>query len=145
MAMTVNELAKRTRVPGHVVRYYTRAGLLRPRRDPANRYHLYRDADVTRLRFIRRAKLLGFTLGDISQILRDADRRESPCPRTRRIIVDRLKESEHRLSALLALQGRMRKAVKVWRKLPDAVPDGESICHLIEAVTKNEHLDDAMK
>lgn len=145
MTMTVNELAKRARVQAHIVRYYTRAGLLRPRRDPANRYHLYRDADVTRLRFIRRAKLLGFRLGDIGQILRDADRRQSPCPRTRRIVLDRLKESEQRLSTLLALQGRMQRAIKVWRKLPDAVPDGDSICHLVEAVTKNEDLDIPLK
>ena len=141
MVMTVNELAKRAHVQAHVVRYYTRAGLLRPRRHPTNRYHLYRDADLTRLQFIGRAKLLGFTLGDISQILRDADRRQSPCPRTRRIILERLNESEQRLSALLALRGRIQKAIKVWRKLPDAVPDGESICHLIEAVTKNVALD----
>jgi DNA-binding transcriptional MerR regulator len=143
--MTVNKLAKRAQVQAHVVRYYTRAGLLRPRRDPANRYHVYGDADVSRLRFIRRAKLLGFTLGDISQILHDADRRRSPCPRTRRIILDRLKESEQQLSALLALRGRIQKAIEVWRKLPDAVPDGESICHLIEAVTKNEDLDFPVK
>jgi DNA-binding transcriptional MerR regulator len=140
MAMKVNELAKRAGVQAHVVRYYTRAGLLRPRRDPANRYHLYRDADVTRLRFIRRAKLLGFRLLDISQILRDADRRQSPCPKTRQIILDRLKEGEQRLSTLLALQGRMQKAAKVWRKLPDALPDGDSICHLVEAVTRDEDL-----
>jgi hypothetical protein len=56
-----------------------------------------------------------------------------------------LTESDRRLSALLALQGRMQKAIKVWRKLPDAVPDGDSICYLIEAVTKNEDLDDAFK
>jgi hypothetical protein len=28
----------------------------------------------------------------------------------------------------------MGKAIKAWKKLPDAVPDGESICRLIEAV-----------
>ena len=39
----------------------------------------------------------------------------------------------------------MQKAIKVWRKLPDAVPDGDSICHLIEAATKNEDLDIPLK
>jgi DNA-binding transcriptional MerR regulator len=134
--MTVNDLARRAGIPGHVVRYYTRVGLLKPHRDPTNQYRVYRASDVARLRFIRRAKVLGFTLGDIGQILHDADRRRSPCPRTRRIILSRMGESEQRLSALLALQGRMQNAIKVWRKLPDAVPNGESICHLIEAVTK---------
>jgi DNA-binding transcriptional MerR regulator len=145
MTMTVNDLAIGAGVPAHVVRYYTRAGLLRPGRDQNNHYRLYRDGDVTRLIFIRRAKVLGFTLADIGQILRDADRRRSPCPKTRRIILSRLEESEQRLSALVALQGRMRRAIRIWRKLPDAVPDGESICHLIEAVTKNEDLDLALK
>ena len=141
MPMTVKELAQQAGTPAHVVRYYTRAGLLKPRRDPSNRYRLYRESDLMRLRFILRAKLLGFTLGDIGQILRDADRERSPCPRTRSLIVTRLGESEERLSTLMVLQGRMRKAVKVWRKLPDAVPNGESICRLIEAVTEDATLD----
>jgi DNA-binding transcriptional MerR regulator len=140
MTMTVNDLAIRAGVPAHVVRYYTRAGLLRPGRDRNNHYRLYRDGDVTRLRFIRRAKSLGFTLADIGQIFRDADRRRSPCPKTRTIILSRLEESEQRLSALVALEGRMKRAISVWKRMPDAVPDGESVCHLIEAVTTNEDL-----
>jgi cytochrome c-type biogenesis protein CcmH/NrfG len=55
--------------------------------------------------------------------------------------VTRLNESEERLVALVGLQSRIKKAVKVWRKMPDAVPTGDSICHLIEAVTQNEDLD----
>ena len=141
--MTVNEVARQAGVPAHVVRYYTRAGLLKPRRDPDNRYRLYGAYDLTRLRFIRRAKLLGFTLGDVGQILRDADRRRSPCPRTRTIIVTRLGESERQSSTLLTLQQRMKKATRAWRKLPDAVPDGDSICHLIEAVTDDPALERA--
>jgi DNA-binding transcriptional MerR regulator len=136
VALTVNQLAGRAGVPPHIVRYYSQAGLLRARRDPANRYRLYSDAEVVRLRFIRRAKVLGFTLADIRQILRDADRRRSPCPKTRRIILKRLEQSEERCAELIALQGRMKKAVRVWRKMPDALPNGESICHLIEAVTE---------
>lgn len=141
MALTVSDLAKRAGVPPHVVRYYTRAGLLKPRRNRGNRYRLYSDADVTRLTFIRRAKSLGFTLGDIGQILRDADRLRSPCPKARKIIVTRLEASEEHLAELVDLQQRMRKAIKVWRKMPDAVPTGDSICRLIEAVTQNPSLD----
>ena len=141
--MTVNEVARQAGIPAHVVRYYTRAGLLKPRRDPDNHYRLYTKSDLTRLRFIRRAKLLGFTLGDVGQILRDADRRRSPCPRTRAIIMTRLGESERQSSTLLTLQQRMKKATRAWRKLPDAVPDGDSICHLIEAVTDDPALERA--
>jgi MerR family Zn(II)-responsive transcriptional regulator of zntA len=84
MPFTVSDLAKSAGVPAHVVRYYTRTGLLKPRGDRSNRYRLCTNADVTRLRFIRRAKSLGFTLGDIGQILRDADRRRSRARRRER-------------------------------------------------------------
>ena len=141
--MTVNQVARQAGVPAHVVRYYTRAGLLKPRRDPDNRYRLYGAYVLTRLRFIRRAKLLGFTLGDVGQILRDADRRRSPCPRTRTIIMTRLGESERQSSTLLTLQQSMKKAIKAWRKLPDAVPDGDSICRLIKAATDGPALERA--
>jgi len=145
MAMTVNELAKQTGVAPHVVRYYTRAGLLRPRRHPTNEYRLYRDADANRLRFIRRAKFLGFTLKDIGQILRDADRGQSPCPRARAIIVDRLEQGEQRLAAETALRRRMKRAVKIWRTRRDSLPNGQSICALIEAVTTDASLDGAIE
>lgn len=138
MAITVSELATMAGVPAHVVRFYTREGLLKPRRNRTNGYRLYSEADVTRLRFIRRAKSLGFTLDDIGQILRDSDRRQSPCPRTRSLILKRLQEAEERLSALRELQNRMKQAVEIWRRMPDRAPDGQSVCHLIEAVTVDD-------
>ena len=141
--MTVNAIARQAGVSAHVVRYYSRAGLLKPRKNPANRYRLYTRSDLTRLRFIRRAQLLGFTLRDVRQILQDADRRHSPCPLARAIIVTRLGDSEREFSALLAMQQRMKRALKAWRRLPDAVPNGESLCRLIEAVTDDGVLERA--
>lgn len=134
--MTVNELAKQAGVRPHVVRYYTSVGLLEADREPRNRYRKYRHRDVARLRFIRHAKLLGFTLGDIKEILRDADNHRSPCPRARELIVKRLAENQARLDELVTLQARMSSAVKTWRSLPDGMPDGDRICHLIESVTE---------
>ena len=145
MTITVAGLAKRVGVPAHVVRHYTRMGLLKPRRNRTNRYRLYAESDVIRLRFIRRAKSLGFTLSDIGQILRDADRHRSPCPKTREIIEVRLGENETHLGALVELQTRIKRAVKIWRTMPDALPTGESICHLIESVTKDAGLDEVLE
>jgi len=39
--MTVSDLAKKSGATPDAVRYYTRMGLLRPERDPINRYRLY--------------------------------------------------------------------------------------------------------
>jgi DNA-binding transcriptional MerR regulator len=62
--MQVHELAARAAVAQHVVRYCARLGLLRPARDPRNKYKHFSQADLQRLAFIRKAKRLGFTLGE---------------------------------------------------------------------------------
>jgi len=131
--LTVTELARRSGATPHAVRYYTRRGLLRPERNPANGYHLYPPRDIGRLRFVQLAKRLGYTLNEIKAILRDAHQGQSPCPRVREILQRRIEENRQQLEALLALQARMERALLEWADKPDGVPDGDSVCYLIES------------
>lgn len=132
--MHVNELAKQAEVPAHVVRYYTQEGLLKPKRDPRNHYREYGGSDVYRVRFIRRAKWLGFTLRDVKAILHDADRGVSPCPDVREIIKLRARENRERLDRLTRLQHRVEDAIARWQSMPDRLPDHDNLCHLIDTV-----------
>ena len=60
--MIVQEFANATGVRPHVIRYYLRSGLLHPTRNLANGYHQFGDRDLERLRFIRLAQKVGYTL-----------------------------------------------------------------------------------
>ncbi|HEX6965041.1 MAG TPA: MerR family transcriptional regulator [Gemmatimonadaceae bacterium] len=67
--MTIGELARRAGVNVQTVRYYERRGLLaEPHRTPSG-YRQYSDATLDRLRFIKRAQELGFTLSEIHELL----------------------------------------------------------------------------
>jgi len=67
--LTIGRLAEAAGVNIETVRYYERRGLLdEPPRSPAG-YRQYSDADLWRLRFIGRAKRLGFTLAEIAEIM----------------------------------------------------------------------------
>lgn len=132
--MHVNELAKQSGVPAHVVRYYTQIGLLTPTREPKNRYRDYTMSDVYRVKFIRRAKWLGFTLRDVKAILADADAGDSPCPEVRELVKLRASDNRHRLQQLEQLQARVDEAIEVWETLPDKPPTHQSLCHLIDMV-----------
>ena len=132
--MTVGEIGRRSGIAVHVIRYYTRIGLLKPSRNQCNRYKQYRESDLSRLRFIRQAKSLGYTLGEITRIFRDAGMGTSPCPMVRQIIQRRIGENGRRLNELKALQKRMEYALAEWSRLPDGVPDGHTVCYLIESV-----------
>lgn len=130
---TVNELAIRAEAPAHVVRYYARIGLLKPKRQQENGYRLFGKQDARRLRFIRLAKKLGFTLGEIREITEHADHGESPCGEVRKIIRQRIQENRARIDAMVSLQNRMEQALEVWDSMPDGIPDGDHVCHLIES------------
>lgn len=132
--MKVIELARAAEVEAHLVRYYSRVGLLKPRRDPDNGYKHFQPSDVARLSFIRQAQELGFTLAEIREIVDHAAHGESPCHGVRLIIQTRIAENRKRLRELMALQERMESALKLWEKMPNGEPDGDSICILIESI-----------
>jgi DNA-binding transcriptional MerR regulator len=136
--LTVNELAKQSGAPAHVVRYYARIGLIQPAGQKGNGYRLFTPGDAGRLRFIRMAKALGFTLNEIREITQQADHGESPCPDVRRIIRRRIRENRAKIDAMLRLQTRMEQALAQWGDLFDGVPNGHSVCHLIESFGQDE-------
>ena len=69
MAMTVTQLARSAGIAPPTVRYYDRIGLLRPEARSDSGYRLYSPSDESRLRFIRRAKLLGLSLDEIRELM----------------------------------------------------------------------------
>lgn len=133
---TAGVLAKKTNLPIYTVRHYTRIGLLHPTRNRENNYKLYQPSDATRLKFIVAAKDLGFTLAEINQILNDAELGKSPCPSVRQIIVHRIEKNKCKIKELQQLQKKMENAVEDWKSLQDSLPDGDSVCHLIESVAE---------
>ncbi len=70
--MTVTRLATSAGVNATAIRFYERRGLVRSTR-AANGYRVFASADVARVKFIRRAQGLGFTLREIRDILAMSD------------------------------------------------------------------------
>src|SRR5262245_7656999 len=67
--LKIGQLARRAGVGVETVRFYEREGLLEEPARRASGYREYTDAALARLRFIRRAKELGFTLREIKELL----------------------------------------------------------------------------
>lgn len=67
--LNIGEVAKRTGITVEAVRFYEKQGLIRaPQRSPGG-YRQYTPETVKRVRFIQRAKEVGFTLKDIAELL----------------------------------------------------------------------------
>jgi MerR family transcriptional regulator, copper efflux regulator len=68
-SLTRGQLAQRAGVNLETVRFYEKEGLLAPASRTASGYRQFAEATVERLEFVKRAKALGFSLGDIRELL----------------------------------------------------------------------------
>ena len=124
----IGQAARQSGVGIDTIRFYERSGLLqRARRTPAG-YRVYDVRDVARIRFIRRAKSLGFSLEEISELLRLNDgggRRNA----VRAIAARRLEDLERRIVELEHIRDALQKVVRQCHG--DGPLDG---CPIIDAI-----------
>ena len=130
--MYVKQLAKLMDVTPETVRYYSRVGLLKPVRSETNGYQEYTQQDTQRLKFIISARQLGFSIKDIQQIITQSEQGNCPCPLTRKLITERLAQTEALFQETLKLRNRMHAAIAQWETSPDGASSSD-ICSLIES------------
>ncbi len=97
--ITISQLAKAAETPTSTLRYYERIGLLVAENRSQGNYRLYGDSSLSRLRFIRAAQAIGFTLDDVRALLGEGS--SVPCcGDVQQLIEDRLAGIEQRLKDL---------------------------------------------
>lgn len=129
MQFTIGQLARKAQIPTTTVRYYERVGLLAPDDRSQGNYRLYGKASLRRLRFIRAAQSIGFTLADIQALL-GAQRGKPPtCSDVQKLIKGRLTEIEERLASLRHVERLLRSSLATCRKSA-----GAKCCHVIDTL-----------
>lgn len=98
--MKIGELAQRAGVGIDTVRFYERQGLLPTARRLASGYRVYDPGDVKRLRFVRRAKALGFTLEEIRDLLTLSDHRDDDMAALKELATEKLADVQTKLAEL---------------------------------------------
>ena len=106
---SIGQLARRAGVAIDTVRYYERNQLLDPAGRLASGYRRYGESELKRLRFIRRAKALGFTLDDIRGLLSLSDERN--VAKIKRAAEARLADVEQRLAELERIRNALQALV----------------------------------
>jgi MerR family mercuric resistance operon transcriptional regulator len=129
---TIGQLARLTELPATTLRYYERIGLLVADDRSQGNYRLYTQTSLRRLRFIRAAQSIGFTLDDIRALLGAQSGEPPSCGDVQKLISERLAEIEERLSSLNDVRRLLRSSLAKCRKATRA-----KCCHVIEALEAN--------
>ena len=108
-SLGIGELAKDAGVAIDTVRYYERNGLLAPAGRLASGYRRYGETELRRLRFIRRAKSLGFSLEDIRALL--ALSAERSVAKVKRAAEAKLDDIEQRIAELERIRAGLRTLI----------------------------------
>ena len=102
--MKIGEAAGRSGISAKMIRYYEATGLIRPAGRNSSNYRDYSDNDVHELRFIRRARDLGFSVAEIGELIdlwRDRHRQSSEVKLFVRVHTARLREKIDQLEAMV--------------------------------------------
>ena len=108
--MRIGELAEQIGMTRDAIRFYERIGLIKPERGQEGRhgYRRYNASAVRRLGLIKQAKTLGFSLGEIQELL-DAWASHSLRPEQKRaVIADKIEVIERKILELQALSSELK-------------------------------------
>lgn len=126
--VSIGELSKTTGCNIETIRYYERIGIL-PKPNRNGRYRVYGAEDAARLTFVRRARSLGFTLGEIRTLLIISKQSELSCDEARNIAA----------AHLLSIRSRLRDLRRMERVLTETVraceADNHVGCPLIDTLS----------
>jgi MerR family mercuric resistance operon transcriptional regulator len=126
--MTIGALAQGAGVNVETIRFYQRRGLLAQPKRPAGGQRRYTEADVARLRFIKRAQDIGFTLAEVAELLR----LERGCRDAHDLAAAKLADVERRLADL----GRVRSTLRAL--IARCEQGGTERCPIIESLAGRE-------
>jgi MerR family mercuric resistance operon transcriptional regulator len=105
------ELARRTGSNLETVRYYEKVGLLPEPPRSASGYRTYDTTHERRLRFVLRARELGFSLDEIRTLLRLADERDQPCAEARVVAATHLQDVRAKIADLKRMERVLKQVV----------------------------------
>jgi DNA-binding transcriptional MerR regulator len=132
----IGDLARRAGVNAKTIRYYEEIGVLPAPVRTESGYRLYAADDAAQLEFIRHARSLGFSLGEIKEILSCRARGKAPCAYVSRLISHKIEEVERRIEELRQLRQELAKLQQIARRQPLHVEaERSNVCHILESRT----------
>ena len=134
--MLIGQIAAKAGVNIQTLRYYERRGLLPRVRRSASGYRKYEDATVPRVRFIKKAQELGFSLREIGELIALRETRSRSQLKVRRLAEQKIATIDRRITDLTAIRAELIDLVEKCKAkgtnedcvIIGAMDDGTAAC-----------------
>lgn len=133
--MKIGELARKSGLSTHTLRFYEKSGLLKASGRSQSNYRLYTNDDLATARFIKRARHIGFSMDEVKVFLSiRSDLPAHVCAEAKGLADDKIGQIEEQINEL-------QQMLKALHRLSDACCGGDEsaeYCSIIEALDQND-------
>lgn len=132
----IGELAQAADVPRDTIRYYERTGLLSPPERTSSGYRLYDQSDVDRMRFIRAAQSLDFTLAETKSLLELQANDHAKASDILAVTLAKLSQAKLKVT-------RLNRIREILQKLADACPQDAAAdaCPILDFLSNGDFVE----
>lgn len=132
--LTIGKLARQANLGVETLRYYERRGLIQPQGRTNSGYRLYSGDARRRLRFIRRAQSLGFSLNEVAELLSLSERPEKSAAEVKQLAQTKITDIEARIEDL----ERMKSALSALEDQCPGHAGTTAECPILAALNQGE-------
>lgn len=131
--LTIGRLAKQAGVGVETIRFYEREGIIqRPPRRPSGAFRVYALDDALKIRFVKRAQNLGFTLKEVKQLLALNAGARATCAEVKRRADTKLAEISAKIADLKKMKRSLQALSEACGEGPVAVADCRKVADCFE-------------
>lgn len=128
--MNIGEASRQSGLPAKTIRYYEETGLIAPPVRAENGYRHYTETDVHKLRFVRHARGLGFSVDECSQLLSLYDDKDRQSADVKAIAQQHLTDIEEKIQELEKLRSTLHHLINHCHG------DGRPDCPILEGIAE---------
>ena len=135
--LLIGELARTCGVSTDTIRHYEMIGVIAHAERGANGYRRFDRDAVHRVRLVRRAIAIGFSLDEIARIFKRRASGSAPCREVRALAGEKFDDIERRIGELTVLRDELAAVIEQWDERLASARDGEP-AFLLESLAKGE-------
>jgi DNA-binding transcriptional MerR regulator len=130
----IGQVARETGLTADAIRFYEKQRLLKPATRTEGGFRLFNRQDFQRIRFIRRAQELGFSLNEIRELMVLQGERVEACSHVRDMLTAKLRAVRQKIIELRRLERQLAADLKQCESHPHARAEGHDACPVLEAL-----------
>ena len=131
--LSIGTVAAQCGVSRDTIRHYERMGVISGVERNDSGYRRYAPDIIDRVRIIRRAIAIGFTIDELSRIFRQRMIGDPPCKRVRELASRKLHDVEQQIEAMQTLRNALVRVLDDWDTRLESTEEG-AMAHLLESL-----------